>query len=396
MSELNRLLELTPQVSVPAFDEIIELQRRRARRLWVATATGVAGTLLTVVGVVTATGGTQRSDAPPVDHVPTPTPSETFVVPAGQSVIAVDARPDEIHGWDLLADVSNTQPEHRGATILEGSATVHTEGGNGHEIVSYCRGDSDLWLVRVEYGDGGYSFDRCSPTADTSPAPIMDIAEWTGKHFAETTSARVYVSRPSQAWAEGYEACYRKGEQDCVALFGVPQPLSDPPAEFGFRIYEHPAMPHVLTLLNRFVFEALSTVGGTPWLVDQAVVSGPGADRLAFELPRTKQELLVDVYAGDGAHLQRCVEQHADELSNERVFDAYQAARDKLCGVDLRLVVDGAAVSPAKDPEQLGHFSQLGALLSPGVDHQVVVEVVRGDPRNIHYAVVVRVRTQLP
>jgi hypothetical protein len=39
---------------------------------------------------------------------------------------------------------------------------------------------------------------------------------------------------------------------------------------------------------------------------------------------------------------------------------------------------------------------ELGARLEPGTGHQVEVEVVRGDPRNIQYAVVVRTRTQIP
>lgn len=37
---------------------------------------------------------------------------------------------------------------------------------------------------------------------------------------------------------------------------------------------------------------------------------------------------------------------------------------------------------------------KLGAQLAADVVHQVVVEVVRGDPRNIEYAVVVRTRTR--
>jgi hypothetical protein len=43
-----------------------------------------------------------------------------------------------------------------------------------------------------------------------------------------------------------------------------------------------------------------------------------------------------------------------------------------------------------------GHFSELGARLPPGVVHRVEVRVVRGDPRNIVYAVIVRTRTELP
>ncbi len=67
----------------------------------------------------------------------------------------------------------------------------------------------------------------------------------------------------------------------------------------------------------------------------------------------------------------------------------------RVCGVDVRLVVDGSTVTPDKNPYASGHFMELGAQLSPGIDHQVVVEVIRGDPRNIQYSVVVRTRTQM-
>jgi hypothetical protein len=43
-----------------------------------------------------------------------------------------------------------------------------------------------------------------------------------------------------------------------------------------------------------------------------------------------------------------------------------------------------------------GHFSELGALLPPGIVHRVEVRAIRGDPRNIVYAVIVRTWTELP
>jgi hypothetical protein len=110
-------------------------------------------------------------------------------------------------------------------------------------------------------------------------------------------------------------------------------------------------------------------------------------------LPASDSDYLVDVYTANGAHMQRCAEQHADELPGQEPFGAYLAARDKICGVDLRLVVDGTTVTPDADPHAGGHFMTLGGRLSPGVAHRIVVEVVHGDPRNIRYAVVVRTRT---
>ncbi len=141
----------------------------------------------------------------------------------------------------------------------------------------------------------------------------------------------------------------------------------------------------------------MSTLDRVGWLVDRAVTAAPGADRLAFELPASDSDYLVDVYTGRAPH-QRCVAQHADDLPDGESSDhnTYEAAVDRVCGVDLRLVVDGTPVSPDEDPHAVGHFMELGARLSSGTSHQVVVEVVRGDPRNMQYAAVVRVLTQIP
>jgi hypothetical protein len=128
------------------------------------------------------------------------------------------------------------------------------------------------------------------------------------------------------------------------------------------------------------------------------VTAAPGADRLAFELSASDSEYLLDVYTGKGPHFERCTVQHGDDLPDWESTDhnVYAAAVDKVCGADLRLVVDGTRVTPDKDPKAAGHFMELGAGLEPGTGHQIEVEVVRGDPHNIQYAVVVRTRTRIP
>jgi len=162
-------------------------------------------------------------------------------------------------------------------------------------------------------------------------------------------------------------------------------------------------VPSVLQLFDdagngepSYCFGALSSINEIAWLLDRTVVAATDADRLAFELPASDSDYLVDVYRVDGPHLPRCTAQHADELPDIEPHAPYAVAVNKVCGVDLRLVVDGTTFSPDKDPYASGHFMELGAQLSPGTVHQVVVEVVRGDPRNIRYAVVVRTRTQMP
>lgn len=96
--------------------------------------------------------------------------------------------------FDALLTMTNSQPEHRGATYLEGSATVHTDAIN---VGWYCRARADLWLVT---------------------------------HLPQTLSARVYVARPTAAWMKGYDACDRKGEGDCIAALLGSAPADHRPA----------------------------------------------------------------------------------------------------------------------------------------------------------------------
>lgn len=395
MSDLDRLHEVADVVWPPAFEELLETRRRRTRRARLATASTLAVAGIAAVVSLVAAGGNLRTDAPPVAPSPTPSPTERFEIPAGQQTTTSDVGPADVHGFDVLATVTNTQPEHRHDSVL--SATV-PDSGSAAAVSTYCRGGSDLWFF-YDVGEGGGGFDRCSPDADTTLAPSIDIGELT---FAEpgggTRTVRMWVARPSAAFLD----CVHGNSGDCGSLSDIP-PVVDPDAKFGFRVYDHESVPAFELLEDMgngepYHLEALGTLDGVGWLVDRAVTAAPDADRLAFELPASDSDYLVDVYTGKGPHLEHCVAQHSDELSNRESTDhnVYEAAVDKVCGVDLRLAVDGSTVSPDKDPQAAGHFMELGAQLSPGTVHQVVVEVVRGDPRNIQYAVVVRNRTQMP
>jgi hypothetical protein len=129
------------------------------------------------------------------------------------------------------------------------------------------------------------------------------------------------------------------------------------------------------------------------------VAAAPDSVRLAFELSASDDEYLVDVYDVRGPHFERCVDQRAGELPDFEATDhnVFEAAVDQLCYADLQLVVDGTPVLPdGADPVVTGHFSELGARLSPGIVHRVEVRVIRGDPHNIRFAVIVRTSTELP
>lgn len=394
MSDLDQLREVGRLVRQPAFEELLETRRRRTRRLRLATASAVAAAVVVAVGALAVTGGNVRTERPPVAPSPSPTPEERFQIPAGQQTIVPDIRAGDVHGFDVLATVTNSQAAHRDDSELSATVTIHA----ADSLSTYCRATPDLWFF-YDIGDGGGGYGRCSPRADTTLPPGVDIDELGGPPSSpEPRTVRMWIARRPAAFLE----CQASGAGDCPSLADVP-PVISPDAEFGFRIYQHQA-PAVLRLLEDagngepFDLAALSSVDGTAWLLDRAVVAGPDAERLAFALPASDRDHLVDVYAGISPHLERCRTQHADELPDIASTDShvYQAAFDKICGADLRLVVDGSAVGPDKDPQASGHYQELGARLSPGIDHQVAVEVVRGDPRNIQYAVVVRTRTELP
>lgn len=394
MSDLDQLREVGRLVRQPAFEELLETSRRRTRQSRVATVAALAAAVTVAVAALAVTGGDVRTEQPPVAPSPSPTPEERFQIPAGQRTITPDIGPGDVHGFDVLATVTNAQPEHRDDSELSATVTINAP----DSVATYCRARTDLWFV-YDIGDGGGGYGRCSPSADTTLDPgDLDEMAWP-RSRPEPRTVRMWIARSPATFLE----CTDNGSGDCPSLTDVP-PVISPDAEFGFRIYQHQA-PAALRLLEdvggtgeHINLVALSVVGGTAWLLDRAVVAGSDAERLALELPASDHDYLVDVYTGDGPHLERCRAQHAEELPDIASTDShvYQATFDRICGVDLRLVVDGSTVRPDKDPHANGHYQKLGAQLSPGGEHQVAVEVIRGDPRNIQYAVVVRTRTELP
>jgi hypothetical protein len=297
MSDLDQLREVGQLLRQPAFEELLETRRHRTRRARIATASTVAVAATAAVVMLAATGNNLRTDPPPVGPSPTPTPTETLQIPAGQQTIIPDIRPGDVHGFDVLATVTNSQPEHRGDSELSATVTIHTE---YQFYATYCRGEPDLWFF-YDIGDGGGGFDQCSPDADTTLPPPLDISETaSAPGGAESRNIRMWVARPSAA----YLNCLHSNAGDCNGVYGDPQPIVNPDAEFGFRIYEH--QPRVVLQLlddqgngEPYQFGALSGINGVAWLVDRAVVAAPDADRLAFELPQSDSGYLVDVYAGD-------------------------------------------------------------------------------------------------
>jgi hypothetical protein len=402
MPDLDRLREVGQMVRQPAFGELLETRRRRTRRTRIATASALAAAVTVAVAALAASGGVVRSDPLPVAPSPSPTatPTERFEIPAGQQTITPDIRPGDIRGFAVLATVNNSQPGHQGDAEL---TTTVTSPVDGAYFSVYCRGPSDLWYF-WDRGDGGGGDGTCSPDADTTPRVLTgqlaaggDIGELARtQRGTESITVRMWIVRPSAA----YLRCRHRDTADCES----PQPIVSPEAKFGFGIYSHES-PRALRLFagiadpSNYSYGAVSSVDEVAWLLDRAVAAAPDADRLAFELPASDNEYLVDVYDTFGPHFERCADQHQSELPDFESTDhsVFEAALDQLCYADLQLVIDGTPVPPDEaDPVDKGHFSELGALLPPGIVHRVEVRAIRGDPRNIRYAVIVRTRTELP
>ena len=396
MPDLDRLREVGQLVRQPVFDDLLVTRRRRTRQAQIAAAAGLTAAVALAIGALAVTGGSMRSDRPPVAPNPSPTTTKHFERAEGQRIVVPDIRSGDVQGFKVLSTVTNTQTDHRDESELSATVTVHTE---ATPIAAYCRGASDLWYI-YDRGDGGGGMDHCSPDADPEKAlaPAFDITESTSPQDAEQMTVRLWIVRPSAAWID----CLHSSVGDCNGEYGTPAPISDPNVEFGFRIFEHQAERPVLTILedppgdgSGYVFEALSSVDGVAWLVDRSVTPAPETGRVAFQLPPSEAERLIDVYTVHGPHLQRCAEQHEDELPDDAYF-LDEPAIQKVCGVMLRLLVDGSVVTRDRNPYTHGHFTELGARLTPGTKHDVEVEIVRGDSRNIRYAVVVRTRTEMP
>ena len=394
MSDLDQLREMDVRVRQPAFEHIVATRRRRTRRTRAAIASALSGALVLVAVAVASLGQTDRGAPEPVAPTPVPTPTESFVVPSGQETLVPDIAPGDVAGFDVLATLRSTQPEHAGDAVL--SVTLPDQ---GVLMSSYCRGAADLYAF-TDIDDGGGGFGPCDPDAPTTFTPDADLTD-TSVHDSSDGSrtVRMWLARPSRAFLD----CQESGRGDCPRAEDVP-PVTAPDAEFGFRLYATPDVRPVLRLPlaeengEPFHLRALVTVDGVPWLLDRAVVASPRAPRLAVSLPVSDHARLVDVYADDGIHRERCRTSHADELPAYETTDShvYAAAVDRLCGVDLRLVVDGRRVEPTDDPRADGHVQELGAVLAPREAHRVEVEVVRGDPSDVRYAVVVRDRTDMP
>jgi hypothetical protein len=371
------------------------IQTARRRRGAAAAAGSAAVVLALVVGVTLLADAREQADRP--IHRPTPiatTPTETVEIPAGQVTVTPDIRPGDARGWKTVGSRTNTQPGRVGVTEL--SMTVRKyfgDGGDGTYIGWFCHASPDTGYA-YSYGDGAGGVGYCSLNDPLSPPPpARDLGPSTFQFLPESLPVRMYVFKATKAQKECLK---RNSPGECH----VRRPASTD-ATFGFAIHEHRATRAVLHLGKDLGFEvghledpldfaALVIQGGQEYLLEEAVVPAPGANRLVVRLDASDRERLIGVFSVANKRSEACGDRYQKEhrlpgSKNGAAERALAEAAAKFCNVEYSLKVDDNLAPVSAD---FSEFGEPWMNASAGA-RQVTVDVARGDPRNERLAVVI-------
>lgn len=421
--DLRRLAERAEGVEGRQADRLSELHGRirtaRRRR----TAAGLISAAVMAVALVTGgailNGSVDRTDGP-IDQTPNPKPTRTEQAPqpepAGQVTVTPDIAAGDIQGWEVGGSLTNADPGWEGATDL--TASIETIGISGREknVVPFCNGDPDTWWVLKKdlggvggernddgsMGDGSRAITgACSPDDPTSaPAPLSEatdcsrpirplcpwnfaIEAWQHDEAPAALPLRMFVTGALSSRAE--ECLAGTSDVDaCLAAHDI-IPLDESDATFGFAVFEHRMAPTVMTVLGT-PHQALGIGDRVQYLVDRAVVAARGAAELKLQLPATDRQLVVAVVHVETAALDECVDgidiEEVDAASSRRRQEAIR----RRCVTELALRVDG---EPGPNLGEDFLFGNPQVVLPPGDAREVTVEVVKNDPANIRYALVI-------
>ena len=407
--DLRRLSERADGVQGRQADRLTELHariratRRRRTALGASAAAGVVIAL--VAGGAALTGTTDRTQEPVDERTPKPTPTPIVETPRGQSTMQPEIGPGDIQGWELRESRTNTQPDFAGSTDL--SITVETGGLYAFQshFVTFCSGNPDTWWVlTMDLGgvDGGRNpdgsmqdgsrafFGSCSRDDPTAvPAPTADIEPAT-RNYREPAKAYPMRMFVTGALSQAAQQCLSRtlDTDACLSVHAL-TPLDDTDATFGFGVYEHKAAPVVLSGLGGSLeSQALTMADGVEYLVDRAVLAAEGASRLVVSLPASDRPVIVAVASSETAALDNCAEQLnlKEPPSNAKEERANLEKFDRRCIAEVELRVDGQP-GPDEGPDFLFGWPQ--AFLPPGDAREITVEVVKNDPHNIRFALVI-------
>jgi hypothetical protein len=232
-------------------------------------------------------------------------------------------------------------------------------------------------------------FGQCSQDApSTLPAATEDIDPGGRSLYgnsADTYPLRMFVTEPLPADAQHCLA-WPADVYACLAEHQV-VPLAETDATFGFGVYEHTRGPLVLRGMGGTLgHEALAIAGGVEFLVKRAVVSAPDAEQLVVQLPASHRRRIVAIFETEAPPAAKCGDRLGIEVDSAASQIAFNEAFERRCHPTLEVLVDG---HPAPEPELEFYLGPQQTVLPPGGAHELTVEVVKNDPRNIQYAVVV-------
>ncbi|HET7736021.1 MAG TPA: hypothetical protein VFK52_08615 [Nocardioidaceae bacterium] len=401
IENLRRLAERAESVEGRQAARLDELHARiRAARR--QRALGSSLVAASVVGVFVAGGalvvrGTDdtREEIPQI--MPTPTPSETVAIPDGQVTVTAQIDPGDIRGWELRGTRTNADAGYAGATDLDLVVETGELYGGQSNVTAFCQGDTNTWWVLTFdldgvdgfRGEGGSQPDgsrgmygRCSPDDPTeapTPTEPIDLGRYNAKPMAYPFRMFVTDQVPEAA-----RSCISGGEDaiGCVSTHDL-APVESTDVTFGFGVFEHTTSPRVLTVLDEIRFEALALADGVEYLVDRAVEAAPGSDRLVVRLPASDRSRIVALQTRETPSMEQCVEGLGIDAEDD--FDEWQKAVQRECANDLTLQVDGERQRNDFD----WYLGSQQVLVPPGGEHLVTVDVVRNDPRNLAYALVI-------
>ncbi len=219
------------------------------------------------------------------------------------------------------------------------------------------------------------------------PGPTEDIEPWTSSYHQldEPYPLRMFVtgSLPPAA-----QQCLRTTTDvdACLAAHSV-EPLDSADVTFGFGVYEHQAAPVVLSGLGGNIeSQALVTADGVEYLADRAVVAAARAARLVVPLPASDRRTILAVVSVDTPATETCARAvNPDPPGNAEEEAANQARFEQRCLATVELRVDG---EPSREKHDW-YFGEQQVLLPPGPAREVTVNVVKNDPRNVRYALVI-------
>ena len=380
MPDLDQLRSLSHSLMPPAYEEMVHVARRRDRRVVALVTTGVASTVAATLVVVMVVAGPER-DGSRIDPAPPPkpTPSVTSVPPNEAASYAPDVSSDDLRRWEEIETVSNTDPDHKGATELRFEVTLQSP--FTYRTSVFCSGDRNTWFVYYVGGDGASGSGFCdAPLPEALPPLPTDVTPFGDSSTAsKTVEVRMFVVGPL---LKQHRACFnQKSPPECLSVEPPLEPLVSTDVEFGISVYEHWA-PAVAEVAGEAV-GALASIDGVDYVLSQ-VVQGPGDSALRLDLNPTGPERLVAVL---------------EQASEAMVACGTAAGRDRKaeqrCHPNLELLLGSRSVAleggtfgaPGDFPRV--SFGRPIYRVPAGTTGQVELRVTEGPPENVNLAFLV-------